>query len=658
MGIMKKTIKVFAKVFAAGLLVCLLISTTAVWADTGDTAHEILTEINVMVNNQHRDLPDDMRPFVSNNELFLPLRAISEALDIPVEWDSDTFTVYIGQGSQERVDKTHLEVAVVTVPWSLDPIASVAAANALFSRQVFDTLVDLDYETREVLPALAIHWNMPDAQTVNMELRPGVTFHNGAPLTAYDVQFSLERGADSPYSALVLGVISHVTVHDNYNFTIHLVEPFAPILRNLASPIASIVHRDTFLAHGGDSWYSDTDDIPPMGTGPFVFDSSIPNVRIELTKNHNYWGTPSQIDTLTMRAAPDGFKRFLELEAGSVDIAFTGIPMDLPYIQASSYTTVMRTASLNIDYLGFNMTKAPWDNPLVIQAINYALDTQYIIDTVFDGVGSPALGPLSSLAWGFAETEPFTTNLDRARALLAEAGYPNGFGRPVEIWWNIGNSTREQMAEIVQETLAQIGIEAVAKGVEWAAYLDSIAMAEHDMFFLGWVAITGDADYGLFDLFHSSAETASFIGLGGTNRTHHNSPTLDELLEQGRAEMDPVRRREIYAQALEELRNNPSMVPIRQGEHVVVVSNDLSGFTLDPVGNHRFNRVFFGSTMDATDGTPREINVVVNDRRQIFSADMRPFIYGDRTFLSIRAVSEALDIPVVWDEDTNTVYVG
>jgi len=572
------------KAYVAGFLTCLMVTATFVWANPGGVMREVFFGVQVVVDGVELELPSDMAPFIMDNRTFLPVRGIAEALDVPVEWDGDTTTVYIGQRPTPRIGRTHLDVSVMNLPRNLAPAASIDTTLGLLHRQIYSTLLDMDYDTMEVLPSLAIGWHMPDAQTVNMELRRGVTFHNGAPLTAYDVQFSLERAAEGWAVATVVGMISHVAVHDNYNFTIHLTEPFAPILRHLTHPVASIINMEAAMEFS-DGW--EWCLVESIGTGPFMLYNHIVGYRIELVRNPNYWGDISQIENLTISAMPGSQVRLSQVATGNADIALGILPADAATAEASRYVTLMRGASLHVEYIGFNMSIEPWNNPLVVQAINYALETSIIIDELNYGVGTLATAPLSDLAWGFAEAAPFTTNIGRARELLAEAGYADGFDRTIEIWCNWENLQRRNVAEIMQFNLSELGITANINMFEWGEYVELTAEGMHDIFILGWGSLTGDPDHSLFPLFHSQNHGAA------GNRTFHDDPILDALLEAGRAEINPTRRAEIYAEALQRLRDYPSMIPFRQTENLVAVSNDLRGLTLSPAGQHRFATVYF-----------------------------------------------------------------
>jgi len=584
---MRKSIKAYV----AGFLTCLMIASTVAWAATGGgVMREVFFGVRVVLDGVEQGFAEDAQPFIMDGRTYLPARCIAEAFGIPIEWDGDTSTVYIGHRPMQgflpggppltATTREHLDVAVSGLPFSISPGVSNDTSSSLVIAQIFDTFLNLDYDTMEVLPGLAIAWDMPDAQTVNMELRRDVVFHDGQPLIASDVAFSLERASTMVGAMMFSYMIDSVTIHDDYNFTIHLWGPHAPILRNLTHPMMSIVP----MGHFTNAWEENFEN-HPIGTGPFMFEELVIGDYLQLTRNMNYWGNLSQVETIRFHTIPDASSRIIAIKVGEVDIALAVAPADVATANTFDNVTLLRGPNLFIDYIGFNMQKEPFNNPLVAQAINYAIDVQEIIDIAFHGVGTPATSPLSSLAWGYADVEPFEFNPERARELLTLAGYPDGF--ETTIWWNIPNMQRADIADIVQRRLLDVGIDVTVEGLEWATVLEGTDWGDHDMFIMAWVALSGDADYGLFPTFHSFN-----FGAAG-NRTHTANPELDRLLEAGREAIDPVERAAIYSEILQLLREHPSMVPIRQGENLVAVSNDLHGLTLDPIGNHRFAEVYF-----------------------------------------------------------------
>jgi len=481
------------------------------------------------------------------------------------------------QGSS--ADQDTLEVVIASLAISMDPSASNDSSSAVINKQIYDTLLNQDYSTMEVYPALATSWEQVDAQTVNIAIRQGVYFHNGMPLTARDVQVSLERAAASPGMEPIFGMISHIDVHDNYNLTIHTDIPFAPILRHLAHVGGGIVPAD--LVESGHDFNEH-----PIGTGPFQFVNLDIDSRLDLVRNDNFWGDPVHIRELTMRRIPDASIRLVEVQTGHADIALDPAVSDAAVADADPSVVLMRVANMSTNYIGINAARYPFDNPLVRQAINYAIDTEILFNTAMFGVGSPAIGFMAPNTWGFAHgMEMFSHNLDRARELMIEAGYPNGFS--AEIWWNTETTARGDIAEITQNMLRDINIELSVVGMDWPTYLARTAEGEHDMFVMGWVSLGGDADYGLFPVFHTSMQGAA------GNRTFFSHPEVDALLEQARGEMDEAVRLQLYLDIQQLIRDNTTWIPINHGENLAVASPSVRGFTLSPGGHHSFMRAYF-----------------------------------------------------------------
>lgn len=482
--------------------------------------------------------------------------------------------------------QTDMTIVTGSLAVSMDPIQSNDSASAQINKQLYSHLFLLDYDTFEPRSALAINWDQPDAYTTNIELRRGVLFHNGDPLTAHDVRFSLERGAVHPEVEPILGMISHVEVHDDYNFTVVTEMPFAPIIRHLAHTTAGIVPMNHLNAVGEDVFADN-----PVGSGPFAFSNLVIGDRVEMVRFENYWGNVPVIETLTWRHVPDPSTRLIEVQQGTADVALAIAPADLAGAEAHHNVNLMRRQGVNTNYIGFNVNRPHIDNPLVRQAINYALDTEAIVNTVFMGLGSPAHGPISSNVWGFSQQEPFPTSLDRARELLIEAGYNptpgESGGFSTSIWWNIPNTQRQQIAEMTQFTLAQLNIDVQIESMEWPVYLDRTSNGEQDMFILGWVSVTGDADYGLFPLFHSTMR-----GPAG-NRTFWDTPELDALLEAGRASVDEAERLSIYDEAQRIIRNEAPWVFLQQGELAHAAVANLRGLVLNPADHHSYASVWF-----------------------------------------------------------------
>ena len=485
--------------------------------------------------------------------------------------------------TEMRAQGGDLVVSLMSFPPSLTMTRN-DSASAQFSRQIFEPLIHLHYDEVDSsltpMPGLAESWEVIDAQTISMSLRPGVLFHNGAPLTSYDVQFSLERATTYAEPAVVASVIDHVEVINDLDFIIHLNIPFVPIISNLGHTILGIMHMESYLANPDH----------PIGTGPFMFEYLVIDNYIRMNRFADYWGTPAYVDSLTFMLIGDGSIRVIEADAGNVHISLDIQPAQRRAAESSGTATLMLRDNLSMNYVGFNLMRegTPFADPRVRRAVNYAIDVEGIIEAVFEGAGRPLQGvPLSDINRDFRPgvVAPMDFNIDRALELMAEAGFADGF--EASIWYNIPNVARATMAEMIANNLRQIGINVTITGMEWETYLDMTSDFEHDMFLLGWVSVVGDLDYALHPLFHSEN-----LGRAG-NRFGLVSDRLDYLLDGARVEIDETRRLEMYMEALVLLDEYLPMALLNQGEFMVHVHQSVGGLVLNPAGHFNFATVFF-----------------------------------------------------------------
>lgn len=463
---------------------------------------------------------------------------------------------------------------------NLDPHTTNDQPSSRVRRQIYETLI-VQGEDLNLYPGLATSWEQLDELTYEFKLREGVRFHNGEPFKASDVKFTYERlldpatGADA---AFLLETIDRVEVIDDY--TVHIVtkSPFSPILNHLAHPVAAILNEKAVKAAGSNYGLSVV-----VGTGPFRFVSWVTQSHIILARNNDYWGEPAKVDTIVFRAIPEGTVRAIELETGGVDIAYDLEPIDRMRLEFDPNIKLAAAEGLSATYIGFNVQKPPFDNPLVRQAINYAIDAAPLAEVIYEGQAAQAFGPLSSNVFGaHTSLEPYPYDPQRARELLAEAGYPNGF--KTSIWTN-DNPLRMQIAEVVQQDLRAVGIDADVEIVEWGAYLENTGAGLHDMFILGWVTVTADADYGLYALFHSSQH-----GSAG-NRTFYSNARVDELLDLARASSDPDVRLAAYHEVQEILREEAPWIFLLFPIDVHGMRANVDGFVPHPAGHHYLARV-------------------------------------------------------------------
>jgi len=477
-----------------------------------------------------------------------------------------------------RENRDRLVVATAAMARNLDPALSNDMPSARIHNQIYDTLVVADYDM-SILPSLAERWVFDSPTALRMFLRRDIRFHNNDVLTARDVQFTLERAAVSPEIAHITGMIRNVQVVNDHEVVINLQYPYAPFLSNLAHTASSIVNQRALTAMGETAH-----SLNPVGTGPYRVTNVVTGDRIELTRWDGYHGTPAIIRDVVVRVIPDPPTRLLELETGGIDIYWElhVAPQDIPRAQAHPHINVMSGPALSLTYIGFNTLNPPLNDMRVRQAIIYALDLDAINRVAYAGLGSTGQAPLNPTVWGSAagRLPPYQFNQARARQLLAEAGHPNGFATTIFV---NENQARIDTAEIMQGMLAQVGIRAEVRIVEWGAYLDMTSRRDggHTMFILGWNTVTGDPDYGLYSLFHSSMHGAP------GNRMFYTNAQVDRLLDAGRQETNPARREQIYFEAQQIIHREAPWISQWNAENVHGLRSDVRGYRLHPNGRER-----------------------------------------------------------------------
>lgn len=497
---------------------------------------------------------------------------------------------------------------------SLDPHGNNDVPSSNVRNNIYETLVYLDGDM-EVQPRLATEWEEVDDTTWEFTLKEGVTFHDGSEFNAEVVEANLDRVLDPAVASprmFLYEMITDVEAVDDYTVQISLEYPFAPILAHLAHDGGGMLSKEVIDAdyeaaladageemsvedyyelreEGGDAHQEVADAITEstgdhvaenaIGTGPFTLESRSAGEEVVLANNADYHDEESaaELDSVTFKVVPETAARIAEIETGTSHVAGATEPTNVERIESHDAIELDQTPSLGLSYVGFNVEKEPLDDPLVRQAISHAIDREAIIDGIYEGVGTPAEGPLAPGVFGYDESvEGIQYDLDRAKELMAEAGQEDGF--ELEILTNDDNPQRVDTAIYIQEALEELNIDVSVQQLEWGAYLETTAAGDHDMFVLGWSTVTGDADYGMYALLHSSMH-----GDPG-NRSFLSNDNVDALLEEGRTETDPDARQEIYSELQEGLVDVAPMIYIHHQDFLTGISSDVENFEVDALG--------------------------------------------------------------------------
>ncbi|GEN82421.1 glutathione ABC transporter substrate-binding protein [Sporosarcina luteola] len=497
----------------------------------------------------------------------------------------------IDEDKGEGIDGGDLVLAVLSDASSLDPAGSNDVPSSVVQANIYETLVNRD-DDNNIVEGLAEKWEAIDDTTYEFTLRQGVTFHDGEPFTADAVKANLERILDPDVASpryFLFEMVTDVIVKDDHTIQIKTEYPFAPLLAHLSHNGGGMVSPKSIeadydaMASGKDA--GSVISTNPVGTGYFKFDNWTPGDEIKLVRNDDYWGSKVHVDSVTFKVIPESAVRNADLETGYVHVADPIQPNEVADINSKDFAKVNQKASSSLAYLGFNTEKEPFNDPKVRKAISMMINKEDISEGVYDGFGVLAKGPLAPGIFGFNDdAKPLEYNLEEAKKLLAEAGLEDGFKTTI---WTNDNPQRQQIAVLVQEELKKVNIEVDIEVMEFGAYLEKTANGEHDMFILGWSNPTGDADYGMYALFHSSQK-----GDPG-NRSFYENAEVDKLLEQGRRESDPDERIKIYNQVQELLIEDAPMAYLIHTEYLTGVSNKIKGFSIGTDGIYKLKDVQF-----------------------------------------------------------------
>jgi len=486
-----------------------------------------------------------------------------------------TKTTTVGAATPARYGGV-IKVCQEGEPTMLDPHKSTFFVDWWIENHIYEGLLRLS-PYLEIEPALAWYWEQPDPTTIIFYLRKNVKFHNGKPMTSADVKYSFERvmnpATGSPTKAY-LDVISSIETPDDYTVKLILSEPSAPLLFKIAECNGL---RVAIVPEGaGDELAT-----KPVGTGPFKLKEWAKGDHITLERFNEYWdvGFP-YADELTFYFQSDPEAMLTMLRTGTVDFAE---PIYYKYAKEVTskdlYSVVNRITGFHFLLLN---TKAdsPFKDKRVRQAVAHAINREEIIKLAFFGYATPIDHPLLPGTPWYVSVPSLSYDLDRARELLAEAGYPDGFEDEI-----VAAPTPEErkIAEVVASQLLKIGIKLDVKTPEIGAYLDEVVKKRtYHIADCGWTPPT-EPDIILSSFFHSK---------GWINWTGYSDPEVDSLLEEGRKELDPVKRKVIYAEVLRKALPEASIIFIEQCTRIQAWWRHLRGYIPRPDLTKLFHNVW------------------------------------------------------------------
>ena len=322
----------------------------------------------------------------------------------------------------------------------------------------------------------------------------------------------------------------------------------------------------------------------PVGTGPFKFVSWAKNDRCTYERFDEYWGEKPAYKNLIIRTIVEANSRVIELESGSVDIAFEIPANDVQRLEDNEDTAIVKSNSTVIEYLDMNVTKKPLDDVRVRQAIDWALDEQAIVDAVWRGNAQYSPTTVVPVMKYFDDSDTDVRyDVEKAKALLAEAGVSD-----LHLTLTCTeNKNRQDMANIIQAMLAEVGITVEIQTYESGTFYDMVDAGETELFIVGWGAVGfPEPDNNIYGPYHSKQIPTNNMGF-------YNDPEMDKMLDAQRATSDGPEREKIIKDVQKYLRVNVPLVPISNSQQVLGIRSDVKGFVPTPAASHFFHKVYF-----------------------------------------------------------------
>jgi peptide/nickel transport system substrate-binding protein len=496
-----------------------------------------------------------------------------------------------GPGSlHHRRDPGALVVAQPSDIVSLDLARVTDSESIEVAQTIFDGLVRWRPGTTDVEPGLATWQVSADGKRWTFLLRDGVHFHDGTTLDADAVVFSFERlldpkhpyylGGAGDYWRALLKDVTTVEAIDPRTVEIDVARPYAPLLGDLAIfPIVS----PTAVRRWGDDFQNH-----PVGSGPYAFESWSPGEQVVLHRFDDYWDGSAGLERIVFEVVGDARQRLVDLESGSVDLATSILPDELPFVELHPDLQLHHAPGNDVSYLAFNFDHPPFDDVRVRRAANLAINKEPIVKLAFQGRATAADGALPPTSWAYHRaTVTYGFDIEAGKKLIAEA-VADGKLDPNQTFKLYAPTTPrlymsqpERVARFLQAGLERVGLHTELVLQPYQQHRASVEHGEHDMCVFGWIGDTGDPDDFLYTLFdRDNAQPGE-----AQNVAFYRDAHVHDLLIQAQGAIAQDQRADLYAQVQDQLALDAVWVPIAHGELVVAGRAELDNVIVSPTGS-------------------------------------------------------------------------
>jgi peptide/nickel transport system substrate-binding protein len=484
-------------------------------------------------------------------------------------------------------------------PVTLDPALTTETESTIPCDNIFDPLVQLKLGKTGIAPALAKSWDIsPDGLIYTFHLRTGVAFHDGTPFNAKAVLFTFNRQRDPKHPFHQGGdkfeywknfsmneMIRDIKAVNDSTVQFTLSSANSTFLYILTMQFTAIVSPDGMKKWGKDFYKH------PIGTGAFKVLSWESDDNLVLAANPDYWDGRPYLDTLIFKAQNHSDERIAGLLSGAYDMIESPTPEKISELENNKRLKLFKQPGVNIAYMAMNMNKKPFSDERIRKAVVYAINREKLVEKVFGEFGRPAKNPIPPMLLGYNEEIRFTPyDTDKAKQLLSEAGFPNGFKTKL---WTMPIS-REYMpsgkeaAELIQQDLKTVGIETEIVTYPWHEYLERLYKGEHDMAIMGWIADIPDPDNFFYPLLD---KTVAEI-VPSNNIAFYKGEEMHQLLLKGKTTTDLVERGKIYKDACALFNRDLPWFTIAHSVVIVPMRSEVMNFQPYASYARKFNSVW------------------------------------------------------------------
>ncbi|WP_226584604.1 glutathione ABC transporter substrate-binding protein [Halobacillus litoralis] len=472
-----------------------------------------------------------------------------------------------------------LTIAVESNFTSMDPHDTNDNQSYSAQSAIYEGLLGFD-EDLNIVPVLAEEYEANEDSTVfTFTLKEGITFHDGTPFNAEAVKANIDRLAD-PESQLrrssLFELVEKTEVTGEYEVEVTLKEPFGAMPNNFAHPAAAMISPKAIES-------SDEIARNPVGTGPFQFTEwkSGDHLTVEKYEGYREEGVP-KVDRVEFKPVPESGSRVAMLQTGEADFVFPVAPNQVETLKDEAGVSVVNKPSLVVKYFSMNTMKEPFNDPKVRKALNYAIDKEAYVNVIYDGYASVTKSEIAPDTQHYAEQEIYKYDPEKAKELLTEAGYPDGFETTI---WGGTSSLKQKMMQFYKQQLSQVGITLNVVPMEGGTLGDKIwgvdnpDNAELELYNGGWSPSTADADWGLRPLFSSKSFPPEAY-----NTAYYENEKVDELLQKGLSTADDKKRGEYYAEAQQIIWDDAPWVFLAVPDLIYAEQEYVDGLTMLPSG--------------------------------------------------------------------------